>query len=207
MPAVTTKGPQRQQKVTNSKKKKPDKDPGGGTGGKDRCLTAGKSCTGSVYKCCKSAKLFCISGKCQVKDSGGGDGGDGGDNTGGGGDNTGGGGSGSGKYTEYWIDRSQAGSVNKWGPLMERRDYPAINDVDEMKAALDTELDVISQVYTAVEVDVANVDLCWANFREGDTITVGLGYSGYSGAIRVMVRALDVDRGVMTVAGASVDGR
>ena len=200
MPAVTSKGASQRQKVTNSKKTKPDKSPGGGKTD-PRCQVQGKTC--SVTKtCCKG--LQCLSGRCAPKGSGGG-GGDGG----GGGSDGGGGGGGTGgqTYKEFFVDRDLQGSVNKWGPLMERRDYPNISDADEMKEALAAELDVIGMVLTTVEIDVANVDSCWATFREGDTITVELGNSGYTGAIRVMVRALDVTRGIMTVAGVSVDGR
>lgn len=51
------------------------------------------------------------------------------------------------------------------------------------------------------EAQVVDEDLCWLDFREGDTISVLSQHANYQGPMEVDIRALDARSNVMTIAG------
>lgn len=92
-------------------------------------------------------------------------------------------------------------SIQQFGILRERRDYPNIKSVSSLKKQLKMEVAVTERMLPLITVEVANVDNIWSRFRHGDTVRLELGYSDYSGNFRIMVRSLDVTRGVMVCSG------
>lgn len=103
--------------------------------------------------------------------------------------------------TNWTSPESTTDSIKQFGVLRERRDYPAITTLESLKRSLRNEVRVTSLLQPLITVEVVNVSNCWSRFRQGDTIRLELGDSGYSGKFRVIVRSLDVTRGVMVCSG------
>lgn len=98
-------------------------------------------------------------------------------------------------------DAVNAGARTAYGPLMERRDLP--DDSSAWAAQLAAELDRIATPQREIELEVADLGVALTTFDEGDLVKFRTVASGNA---RVMSRALDVDRGVMTVVLRTVTG-
>ena len=104
------------------------------------------------------------------------------------------------KFVPYNVGAIDGASQALWGPQMERRDFPDVQTEDEARDRLNAELKRTAPLYSSIELDVVDLDATWNTFRHGDTVRVLLLEGNWSGTARVMARALDVARGVMTVA-------
>lgn len=96
---------------------------------------------------------------------------------------------------------SPTDSIKQFGILRERRDYPDIATESSMRKQLKLEVAVTQSMTPSITVEVVNVANVWSQFRQGDIVRLELGHSAYSGKFRVMVRSLDVGRGVMVCSG------
>ncbi len=98
-------------------------------------------------------------------------------------------------------------SIAQYGILEELEDFGFVGDETVLTERATAALNASARgSEDAVELNVADVDGAFAKFAEGDTIAVTLGLAGISGTIRVMVRSLDVQTGVMAVAGLGARG-
>lgn len=112
------------------------------------------------------------------------------------------------KFETVTANKQTQASATAWGPLMERRDYGEVASQADLTEILGSELEARDQLYSAFDLEVVDIDAIWSKFIEGDRVNVQLGRSGYPNAkLRVMVRALDVTRGVMSVSGLAVNPR
>lgn len=102
---------------------------------------------------------------------------------------------------------ANARSIERYGVLMGTRDYGGPYDSERTVAELvRAEVGESSDPDSPVELTVVDEDDCWSLFREGDTVSVRLPQSGIRGTVRVMVRALDLNGGRMTVSGIGANG-
>lgn len=95
-------------------------------------------------------------------------------------------------------------SVARYGPLMELIEKRSRSqNAQSLKAFAQQQLKR-NRTRAGVELDVVDVDGVWRRFREGDWVAVELGLTGITGMVRVMVRSLDVQAGIMSIAGEGV---
>ncbi len=92
-------------------------------------------------------------------------------------------------------------SIQQFGVLRERRDYPQVHSKTSLVKQIDLEIQTNNKMLPAITVEMPNVGNIWSRFRQGDTVRLELGHSGYSGKFRIMVRSLDVGRGIMICSG------
>lgn len=94
-------------------------------------------------------------------------------------------------------------SVHTYGEkaILLNQDYPS---AEMMQAGAQLQAQWMTLNTQNLSIETADVEGLWRGFREGDKISVMLGMEGLYGQMVVRMRALDVSRGVMTVAGEAV---
>ncbi len=103
------------------------------------------------------------------------------------------------------VNASDPASISKFGIMESEHDFGQVEDAPSLKELLTQYLAEHADPAASFDGTLAVVGTEWADFREGDTVRVELGASGYQGNLTVMVRALDVDRGVLSIAGDCVE--
>lgn len=104
--------------------------------------------------------------------------------------------------TEVVAATTDTALVARYGSLILRRDIGSVTSPTEVQAAADAALKEAINKQANVELRVADVDECYVDIREGDTLRLLLGTTGVGNArMRVQVRALDVQTGTLTVSG------
>lgn len=105
------------------------------------------------------------------------------------------------KSQQSVVVNSTSSSISQFGILRERRDYPEVSKPDTVKNRLYAELRTMDQMRPLITVETVNTNGIWSRFRQGDTVYLNTSHSGYTGTFRILVRSLDVGRGVMMLSG------
>lgn len=95
-------------------------------------------------------------------------------------------------------------SIARHGQLEGIRDYGIIASPADINTALAIEIGRSANPARTATVTLVEVAGEWATFREGDTVRLALGDAAVEYAFRVRSRAIDVDQGVMELAGEAI---
>jgi len=93
-------------------------------------------------------------------------------------------------------------SIDRYGSLQAVRDYGGpYESAATIRLLAQAEVGDLIDPPAAVELTVVDVNDCWSQFREYDTIRIALPQSNIVADLKVINRAIDVPAGTMTVSG------
>lgn len=92
-------------------------------------------------------------------------------------------------------------SIQQFGRREGTRIYPNLRSILSLDARAQRDVTALGTPPLVATLEVADLGGIWASIREGDIVWVLLPFAGVQKRMRVLARALDVERGVMELAG------
>jgi hypothetical protein len=96
-------------------------------------------------------------------------------------------------------------SITQYGRLQGSRDFAVGVTESALRPVATAELGRLTNLGSAIEMEIINRDYCWSWFREGDSISVLLPNINSRLVVRVTARAVDTDSQTMRVSASVSD--